>query len=219
MEPDGVEVDIKSLERTYDRYSSFYDLLFGMFFSPGRKTVVDKLNFGENSHMLEIGIGTGASISLYPRNVKLTGIDLSDEMLNICERRADRAGREIDLYAMNAEKLDFPDNYFTHVVAMYVVSVSPNPKAVLDEMYRVCAPGGELVILNHFSDENTLIGKVEKCLAPFSSRLGFKPFFPLQKFFKQCSSFVFHDCERVNLFGYWKILRGRKADNLTQDKE
>ncbi len=214
MESESVQMDIESLERIYDRYSPFYDLIFGAFFSPGRKAAVNQLSLEEDDHVLEIGIGTGASIALYPKHTKITGVDLSVEMLRFSQKRADSAGREVALYLMNAEKLDFPDNSFTHVVAMYVVSVSPDPKTIIEEMERVCIPGGEVIILNHFSDEHSIIGKLEKRLAPYSSTLGFKPFFPMRKFMEHCTSFVFHKFLKTNLFGYWTILSGRKIRDL-----
>ncbi|MEX0965592.1 MAG: methyltransferase domain-containing protein [Pseudohongiellaceae bacterium] len=210
MDPNNIQMDIASVEKTYDRYSSFYDIIFGAFFAPGRVEVINQLKFEDDAHILEIGIGTGASLGLYPQKAKITGVDLSEEMLRLSERRAQKSARAVDLYMMNAEKLDFSDNSFSHVVAMYVVSVSPDPAAIVEEMVRVCKPGGEVVILNHFSDDNSLFGKFEKALAPFSSSLGFKPYFPLSKFTEQCRPFSFADCSKTNLLGYWSILKGLK---------
>lgn len=211
MEPSNAQMDLASLEKTYDRYSSFYDLIFGAFFSPGRKRLIDNLQFDNYASVLEIGVGTGASINLYPRQTKLTGVDISEDMLRLSERRAQKACRPVDLYAMNAEKLEFPDNSFSHVVAMYVVSVSPDPALIVEEMVRVCRPGGEVVILNHFSDDDSLIGKFEKALAPLSSKLGFKPYFPLNKFRQECDAVSFENTMNTNLLGYWSILKGYKS--------
>ena len=212
MDPTDVQMDLASLERTYDRYSSFYDLLFGAFFSPGRKAVINKLNFKEEASVLEVGVGTGASLKLYPRQAKLTGIDISEDMLRLSQKRAQRACRQVDLYTMNAESLNFPDDSFSHVVAMYVVSVSPDPAAIVEEMVRVCRPGGEIVILNHFSDDGSVIGKLEKSLAPLSSKLGFKPYFPLNQFRETCSTVSFDELAKANLLGYWSILKGYKPE-------
>jgi phosphatidylethanolamine/phosphatidyl-N-methylethanolamine N-methyltransferase len=210
MDPTTVQMDLASLERTYDRYSSFYDLLFGAFFASGRKKMIDKLNLGEEASVLEVGVGTGASIKLYPNQVKLTGVDISTDMLRISEKRSQRACRQIDLFTMNAESLDFPDDSFSHVVAMYVVSVSPDPAAIVEEMVRVCRPGGEIVILNHFSDDKSLLGKLEMALAPFSSILGFKPYFPLGHFREACAVVSFDEPVKANMLGYWSILKGYK---------
>lgn len=210
MDPNNVQMDLASLEKTYDRYSSFYDLVFGAFFSPGRKRVIDNLHFGDDASVLEVGVGTGASLNLYPRQAKITGVDISEDMLRLSEKRAEKSCRQVDLYSMNAESLDFPDNSFSHVVAMYVVSVSPDPAAIVEEMVRVCRPGGEVVILNHFSDDRSLVGKFEKALAPLSSKLGFKPYFPLNQFSADCNAVSFEDPVKTNLLGYWSILKGYK---------
>ncbi len=210
MEAENVQMDIASLEKTYDRYSSHYDFLFGAFFAPGRRRVVEGLSLRGESSVLEVGVGTGASLKLYPREVKVTGIDISEDMLRLAEKRAREASGSIELCAMNAESLDFPDNSFSHVVAMYVVSVSPNPAAMVKEMVRVCRPGGEIVILNHFSDEESLVGKLERVLSPLSSQIGFKPYFPLNKFRQDCDAASFELVMKTNLFGYWSILKGRK---------
>lgn len=210
MEPGNIQMDLAALERTYDRYSSYYDLLFGAFFSPGRRRVIDSLQFGDDAKVLEVGVGTGASLDLYPRQAEITGVDISEDMLRLSEKRALKASRSVELYAMNAESLDFPDDSFSHVVAMYVVSVSPDPAAIVKEMLRVCRPGGEIVILNHFSDEESLVGKLEKTLSPLSSRLGFKPYFPLNKFRQDCDAVSFENVMRANLLGYWSILKAQK---------
>lgn len=210
MEPNNAQMDLASLEKTYDRYSSFYDLMFGAFFSPGRRKAIDSMQFSEAASVLEVGVGTGASLKHYPKQAKLTGVDISEDMLRISEKRAQRAKREVDLYAMNAESLEFADNSFSHVVAMYVVSVSPDPTAIVEEMVRVCRPGGEIVILNHFSDDHSLVGTFEKALSPLSSRLGFKPYFPLSKFRQECDVVSFENVSKTNLLGYWSILRGNK---------
>lgn len=211
MEPTNAQMNIASLQKTYDRYSSFYDLIFGAFFSPGRKQLIDSLQFTDDASVLEVGVGTGASLGLYPRQAKLTGVDISADMLQLSEKRAQKARRPINLYAMDAENLEFNDNSFSHVVAMYVVSVSPDPATMVEEMFRVCRPGGEIVILNHFSNDNSLVGRLEKALAPFSSKIGFKPYFPLNKFRQDCDAVSFEKAINTNLLGYWSILKATKA--------
>ena len=92
--------------------------------------------------MLEVGVGTGLSLPLYPPYVRLTGIDLSREMLDkarcACERR--QLTNVEGLHEMDAEAMDFPDASFDKIVAMYVVSVVPEPARLLRELHRVCKP-------------------------------------------------------------------------------
>ena len=156
-------MNLQSIKKAYDRYSLWYDLLFGLFFAPGRKDALSNTQFESHSHILEVGIGTGASLPLYPRDILITGVDLSESMLKVCSSRASRHKLDnVSLYEMDAEQLSFSDSVFSHVAAMYIVSVSPNPSTLIDELSRVCASGGEILIVNHFSRNHGLITKIEK---------------------------------------------------------
>jgi phosphatidylethanolamine/phosphatidyl-N-methylethanolamine N-methyltransferase len=205
-------MNIEAVVKAYNRYSLAYDAIFGLFFSPGRKQVIKNMKLSDGDHVLEVGIGTGASLPLYPECTRITGIDLSPKMLDVTQKRIKNHSIEnIEILEMNAENLDFPDNYFSHVIAMYVVSVSPDPKKVIQELNRVCKPGGDIIVLNHFSHSDSFISKVEKFFTPLSTKIGFIPFFPLDDFLNNVSDIEIYDIERTNLFGYWTILRGRKV--------
>ena len=115
--------------------------------------------------------------------MRITGIDVSREMLEKARSRVARARlQNVDaLLEMDAEQMDFPDASFDKVVAMYVVSVVERPGKLLEELHRVCKPDGEIFIVNHFQSENRIIGGIEKALSGFSSTLGFHPDFKLQE--------------------------------------
>ena len=205
-------MNIESVVKSWNRYSFTYDVVWGFFLSPGRRQVIEKMDLGEEDHVLEVGIGTGASLPLYNEGTRVTGVDLSTKMLKVAYKRIKKQSIEnAEIFEMNAEELDFPDNHFSHVIAMYVVSVSPNPEKVIKELKRVCKPGGDIVILNHFSYENTLASRFEKILTPLSTKIGFIPFFPLDDFLQKTDDIEIYDVERTNMLGYWTILRGRKA--------
>lgn len=201
-------MSVEVVERVYDRYARYYDVLFDLFFSPGRKVALDQLDLTSNSKILEIGVGTGASLSAYPQNVHVTGVDLSTKMLGLSERRVLRKGlTNIKLEKMNAEELSFPDESFNHVVIMYVVSVSPNPKNVLNEAKRVCKRGGEIIVVNHFSQNSGVISKFEKLLMRFEKYIGFSTFFPLDNFLKLAEGLKKTFQEKVGFFGYWMVIK------------
>jgi len=193
-----------------DRSQRFYDALFGPVLQPGRRAVLQALNLRPGDRVLEVGVGTGLSLQLYPRDVRITGIDVSREMLDKARERVARRGLEnVDaLHEMDAEQMDFPDASFDKVVAMYVVSVVERPGKMLEELHRVCKPDGEIFIVNHFQSENRIIGGIEKALSGFSSTLGFHPDFKLHEVLP-----AGHNGEvsmsRVNLF--WKIIRLRNG--------
>jgi len=192
-------MQIAAVKAAYRRYSSIYDTVFGPVLQPGRKAVVDALGLRPGERVLEVGVGTGLSLPLYPDTVTLTGIDLSSEMLEKARQRARRLPNVEALLEMNAEAMSFPDQSFDKVVAMYVISVVENPQRLLEELHRVCKPDGEIFLVNHFHSENPIIRVVERGLARFSDKIGFHADFELPA--GQALAQVW----RVNYF--WKVMR------------
>src|ERR1700682_1027723 len=170
-------MQIESVKAAYRRYAGIYDTVFGPVLQPGRKAVVDALRCKPGDRVLEVGVGTGLSLPLYPRDVRVTGIDVSREMLEKARARVAKRGlANVDaLLEMDAEAMVLPDASFDKVVAMYVVSVVERPAKLLEELHRVCRPDGEIFLVNHVRSDNPLIGAVEKSLARFSDKLGFHP--------------------------------------------
>lgn len=175
---------------------------------PGRKRVVRSLNCQSGERVLEVGVGTGLSLPLYPNEVEVTGIDVSSEMLEKARERVKRHDLEnvADLLEMDAENMSFPDSSFDTVVAMYVVPVVPDPFRLVSEMRRVCKPGGEIAIVNHFQSKVPLISFFEKLLSPFSGAAGFRPDMDLDDFIEKSRLNVI-ERTGTNLFGYWTLLR------------
>ena len=203
-------MELRAIEKVYRRYAKRYDFYFGALFQPGRKAVIDRMHCQPGEHILEVGVGTGLSLPLYPSGVQVTGIDISEEMLARARARSARDGLEhvAALLRMDAEHMQFRDDSFDKVVAMYVVSVVPSPAQLVAEMRRVCRSGGDLYIVNHFQHTNPLVAGIEQLLAPLSRLLGFHPDFPLENFLQETGLEV---SERipVNALGYWTLLRAR----------
>ena len=103
--------------------------------------------------------------SPYPDNCRVTGIDVSEPMLREAARHIDRR-HNIQLFKMDAARLTFPDQSFDVVYAAHVISVVPDPLAVLSEMRRVCRVGDHIVLLNHFRSDIPFLSKVERLLWP-----------------------------------------------------
>lgn len=203
-------MDIEAIQKAYRRYARRYDLYFGALFQPGRKAVIERMACKPGERILEVGVGTGLSLPLYPAGARVTGIDISAEMLERARLRKERCGLDgnVELRVMDAERLEFADDSFDKVVAMYVASVVPHPVRLVSEMRRVCRPGGEFFIVNHFHSTNPLVGGAESMLAPLSRLLGFHPDFPLDRFVRETGLEVVAS-QPVNLFGYWTLLRAR----------
>ena len=201
-------MDLEDTLKTYRLFSGSYDLVLGPVFHPGRKDAVRIANDRPAQRILEVGVGTGLSLPFFRGDARVTGIDVSAEMLAKARRRVER--RELKqveaLIEMDAEKLSFADNSYDAVLALYVASVVPNPARFAAEMRRVCKPGGTIVIVNHFTSENRVMRFIEKRLAPLAGKIGFHADFPLAPFVA-ASGLAVREMRPSNLFGYWRLLR------------
>lgn len=169
----------EAVTSSYRRWAPVYDHTFGAFTRIGRRRVVDHIN-SRGGSVLEVGVGTGLSLPNYGDTVQVTGIDFSAEMLAKAQEKVDRLGLTavVELRQMDARHLDFPDASFDIVVAMHLVSVVPDPEQVVAEMARVCKPGGEVVILNHFLHEDGALAALGRRFAPLADTLGWHSDFP-----------------------------------------
>ena len=141
-----------SIINSYNRVSSFYDYTFGQVFRPGRKRLIEMMDCSNTDKVLEIGIGTGSSFQYYPKETNVIGIDISPDMLRLATKKIEKNKYNNKYISMmNGEFLSFADNTFDKVVAMYVISVTENPKKLIEEMKRVCKDDGDIFIVNHFS--------------------------------------------------------------------
>jgi len=174
------------VERVYEKLANVYDLVFGPTLHPGRLVALDRMGIQPGDRILEVGVGTGINASLYPRNCHVTGIDLSASMLEKARERVAREGlTNIRLLEIDAARLTFADDAFDIVYAPYLISVVPDPVAVVTEMRRVCRPGGRIIILNHFRSANPVVSRVERLISPFTVHIGFKSDLDLPAFLAQ----------------------------------
>jgi phosphatidylethanolamine/phosphatidyl-N-methylethanolamine N-methyltransferase len=198
-------MSVEYMERVYNTYSGVYDFLFGKVFQSGRELGPELLELFPGAKLLEVGIGTGLSLPLLPRNIEFTGIDLSQGMLDQAQKRADQLKlRRIELQKMDATRLEFPDHSFDRVFAAYFISTVPDPVRVVHEMKRVCKPGGYLVFLNHFQSEHPVLSVMDKLWSPLCYRVGFRTDLNLRKLMEE-TGLEIEICERIGLL--WKAVR------------
>jgi phosphatidylethanolamine/phosphatidyl-N-methylethanolamine N-methyltransferase len=202
-----VALEKRQVERAYELYAPVYDFIFDWIFAPGRSAAIRQLELQANETVLEVGIGTGLNLPLYPPSCRLTGIDLSQEMLDKAVERAQKlAMPNVLLKVMDATSMDFAENEFDKAVATYTISAVPDPVAVLREMRRVVKPGGTLVILNHFRSERRLSGRLEDLVAPVCTRLGWKSNLEMRPLLEQVG-LTPEVVIKVNLFNGWRLVK------------
>lgn len=179
------KLNVEAVRAAYRRQAAFYDTAFGRISRSARLRAISLINALPGNSVLEVGVGTGLALPLYDRSKRVTGIDLSAEML---ARARDRVATEglshvVALLEQDAEATTFPDASFDVAASMFVASVVPHPRLLLAELRRVVRPGGHILFVNHFVAERGLRRVVERAMAPLSHSLGWHPDFSPQDLF------------------------------------
>ena len=170
------DIDREGVEKAYGRWAPVYDLVFGKVFDEGRRSTIaeaDKIG----GRVLDVGVGTGLSLSEYSRNTKLCGVDISEPML----RRAPKRVREFrltnveTLAGMDAKNLAFKAPTIRHLRNRRSTSRAP--------LHRRSAG---LELRERYEALATAPGRgprrvFELAFAPLARRLGWRPEFPWER--------------------------------------
>lgn len=148
-----------SVVSKYNQISDIYDLIespIELLYSKWRKEALSNIS----GKVLEVGVGTGRNLKYYPARCSVTGIDISEGMLEKAREKA-RGMKNITLLVMDAEHLQFPDKSFDYVVSTFVLGSIPEPVKALREIRRVLKPSGELIALEHSRSKNPFLAQIE----------------------------------------------------------
>ena len=176
-------LDADSVRAAYRRWAGIYDLVFGAVSRRARLAAVAAVNAAQGTTVLEVGVGTGLALPFYSSDKRITGIDLSVEMLERARNRVRSMNLEHveALLELDAQDTGFDSARFDIAVAMFVASVVPDPQALVRELRRVVRPGGLILFVNHFATDRGPRGLLERALAPASRALGWHPDFSLER--------------------------------------
>jgi phosphatidylethanolamine/phosphatidyl-N-methylethanolamine N-methyltransferase len=205
-------IDEGAVLDAYRRWAPIYDYTFGRIAREGRRHAVELINEGDG-RVLEVGVGTGLSLPDYDRRLEIVGIDLSPDMLEKARERvaSEALGNVTGLHEMDAADLKFPDAAFDTVVAMYVMTVVPEPEVVMRELARVTKPGGQVLLVNHFSQREGVRGWVERRMAPFADKIGWRSVFDVSRV-TVCDDLELVQRKSLRPLGLFTMLRFAKAD-------
>lgn len=209
----AADISRAGVEKAYGRWAPVYDLVFGKVFDAGRQsTIAEADRIG--GRILDVGVGTGLSLSDYSRTTKICGVDISEPMLRKAQARvrALRLSNVEVLSVMDAKNLAFPDKFFDAVVAQYVITAVPDPEGTLDEFVRVLKPGGELILVNHIGAERPQL--FELAFAPIARRLGWRRKFPwarLEGWAARHGGITLTERRPMPPMGHFSLIRYRKS--------
>jgi len=206
------QINSQYMERLYSFYSPFYDFVFGKVLEPGRREAFKYLSNRPHQKILEIGIGTGTSLDLYPPHTHIVGIDISEGMITKARQRlqAHQNGHKVELHVMDACNLKFSDNSFDAVMASYVITTVPDPHKLCQEILRVLRPGGQIIAVQHSRGENGhLLERAKDVLAPLFVRIGFTTDLDVIKVMQDSGMCIEHICG-CNMFRLHRLITGTK---------
>ena len=194
------------MQDVYANFAGVYDRVFGRVFQDSREAVVRNLKVAPGDRVLEVGVGTGLCLPLYPPNCDITAIDLSEAMIGKAAERVKELGlSNVKLMKMDAGAMEFADSTFDLVIAAYVVTAVPDYRKLMEEMVRVSRPGGRLIMLNHFTQDSPIIAAVEKAISPICIKMGFRTDLSVDEVIDGWPLIKERD-ERVKPLGMWHVV-------------
>ncbi|RKD31790.1 class I SAM-dependent methyltransferase [Thermohalobacter berrensis] len=156
----------KVIQKRYNRIAKIYDLLElpleRLKLSLWRKEAISHLE----GKVLEVGIGTGKNLEYYPEHLEVTGIDISDKMINKAKNRGKKLNKKVKLIQMDVQNLSFEDNKFDSIYASCVFCSVPDPVKGLREIKRVCKKDGKIVMIEHMRSEKKIMGIIMDIFNP-----------------------------------------------------
>ena len=182
----------------YRLYAPIYDRLMAPSFADGHSKMYNSLNLKEGDKILEVGVGTGISLTHVPDFVKVEAIDYSEPMLVKARKRQEKGefAAKINFQQMDAHILEFDTNHFDHCVVAHTLAVVADPEVVLKEIVRVTKSSGLIAIVNHYKDRKGIIGTLWN---PFRKRLGLGKHVDFKQIIDKCGLELLSE-ERVNNF-------------------
>jgi ubiquinone/menaquinone biosynthesis C-methylase UbiE len=156
--------------RVYEQMAPRYDKDIRFWervqFGGGREWIAARAH----GRVLEVAVGTGLNLPLYPPTVRLTGVELSPAMLALARQRATEHGLDVDLREGDAQALPFDDASFDTAVCTLSLCTIPDPATAIAEMHRALRPGGLMLLLDHVASTWPPIWAIQRLVEQFTSR-------------------------------------------------
>ena len=202
--------DLDRQKRAYRIWARYYDKVYVNMLSRAQREAVEAA-VACGPEILEIGVGTGLTLAYFPKTCRVTGVDLSLDMLKVADAKRRERGyaHVIGLLCMDACRLAFDAEAFDAVTAQFVITLVPDPEQALDEMDRVLKPGGEIVISSRILTATGLAAKLWALLGPLAKAVGWSTDFHVDRLTGWAKRSGRYEVAHVGR-GYFKVVRLRK---------
>jgi phosphatidylethanolamine/phosphatidyl-N-methylethanolamine N-methyltransferase len=161
--------------KTYDVWAWFYDHTFGALVKKRQSRAVQQLRARPGDRVLDIGVGTGMLLPLYPRDVMIVGVDLSSGMLAKAALKCRQHGLDhCRLIRADAMLLPFAEASFDQIVITHAISVVSDPHKLIHWATKLVKPDGRIILLNHFMSAHRVVAWFEKILNPMFMKIGWR---------------------------------------------
>jgi phosphatidylethanolamine/phosphatidyl-N-methylethanolamine N-methyltransferase len=168
----------------YGPLARFYDPVFRSVFEARHRLALRAIDLPPGARVLDVGIGTGVSLTAYSHSTYVVGIDISSSMLAQARSKVRAFGCDhVSLSLMDACRLGLAGNSFDLVLSAFVASVVPDRGAYFAELKRVCKPGGVICVINHVHFRKQPFAWLEERLDPLTRRLGWHADLTLEDIF------------------------------------
>ena len=204
------------MRKAYARWAPIYDVIYDKLTEPAARCAVEAA-MACGPRILEAGVGTGLSLGYYRPDSEVYGVDLSEDMLRRArDKVASRGLSHVkSLQVMDVCRLGYADETFDAVAAQFLITLVPDPEGALHEFARVLRPGGEIVLVNHFGQEDGPLARVESIVSPLCTRIGWSSDFKIARVAAWARAAGFGEIVAVKpVFpgGFFKTVRLRKRE-------
>lgn len=155
VEPHEITGINNRFRKIYDNWAPFYDLLsrvglylLGVSELKLRKEFIETLEIKRGDRVLSTSVGTGSDLPFLPQECDYYGLDLSPEMLKICQRKMRKLDLDAELFLGQAEYLPFRDRSFDVVYQMGGINFFSDPEKAIHEMIRVARNGSKIIMMD-----------------------------------------------------------------------
>lgn len=156
---------------TYSQSAADYEAIMERYWHVERGPLIASLALSPGQRVLDAAVGTGLNLPAYPAGVHVTGVDLSQGMLDEASKK--QISASLSLTVGDLEQLDFADNSFDAAASGFTLCVVNNPVKALGELLRVTKPGALIAILDYCQSRDPEVQKWQELIADTAFHSGF----------------------------------------------